>query len=138
MDQIVLDTSVIIKWFSEEEGHEKALKILDKIAAVELALFEPELMFYELINALWFGKKLDAKRIGKILAEFVNLEPSIVLINAGLTAEVLKLISKFPITAYDAAFIALANLEKIPLVTADSKHHRKEYSEYIVPLAKFQ
>lgn len=138
MDQVILDASVIVKWFSKEKGHEKALEILNQVVEREIVLIEPDLVFYELINALWFGKKLSIRKINRILMEFINLEPKVFLVHPDLTSEILKLINKYPITAYDAVYIALANLEKIPLITADTKHHRKEYSKHIVSLNEFR
>lgn len=38
---------------------------------------------------------------------------------------------KFSLTIYDAVFIAAAEIEKIPLLTADYKHHKKEMSKFI-------
>lgn len=137
MDKIVLDTSVIIKWFSLEPGRKDALGIRDRVVQGKTDLVEPDLIFYELINALWFGKKFGSKKIGRILTEFRNLDPEIVALNPELTAIILKLINKFSITTYDASFVALANENKIPLITADTKHHKKAYGKFIIPLAEF-
>lgn len=134
MDKVVLDTSVIVKWFSIERGHKQALKILNKVVNREIVLVEPELLFYELINAFWFGKKLTARQINEVFNKLTNLEPEIVSLDSKLISSILKFVNRFPITAYDASFIALANKHKIPLITADSKHHKKSFSKFIVPL----
>lgn len=137
MDKIVLDTSVIVKWFSLEENHEQSLRIRKGIVEGKINLVEPELIFYELTNALWFGKKFDNRKIGRILTAFRNLNPHIVPLNSELTTIILRLINKFPITTYDASFIALADELKISLITADTKHHKKSYSKFIIPLTDY-
>lgn len=136
MEKVVLDTSVIVKWFSKEGGHRQALEILDKIVTGEVVLMEPELIFYELINACWFGRKFTIRRIKRIMNEFINLNPEIQPVEPKLMAAILKLIKKFPLTAYDASFIALAEEFKISLITADTKHHKKAFSKFIIPLGE--
>lgn len=134
MGRVVLDTSVIMKWFSMEESRKQALKILNEVVKGRITLVEPELILYEMVNALWFGKRITIRKINRIVNEFTRLEPEIAPIDSNLLSTVLDLMNRFPITAYDASFIALANRNKIPLITADIKHHQKAFSEFIVPL----
>jgi predicted nucleic acid-binding protein len=49
---IVLDASVVIKWFSEEEYTEKALELRERIRYGEEQVIAPDLLLYELANAL--------------------------------------------------------------------------------------
>jgi len=111
------------------------------------------LIFYELINAFWFGRKFTTKKISRIIEEFTNLEPEIVLLRSNklgllrsnklglfkpnLIEAILVLIKRCPITAYDASFIAIAEEYQIPLVTADTQHHKKTFSKFIVSLNEF-
>lgn len=134
MGKVVLDTSVVMKWFSTEGNRKQALKILKEIVKGKMTLVEPELIFYEAINALWFGKRFTTREINRIISEFTFLKPEIVPLDSHLLATILRLIDKFPVTVYDASFIALAEEHQIPLITADTKHHQKTFSKCIVPL----
>ena len=49
---IILDASVIVKWFSEEEHTEKALEIREKVRRGEERVIVPDLLLYELSNLI--------------------------------------------------------------------------------------
>jgi predicted nucleic acid-binding protein len=46
-ETLVLDASVIVKWFCEEEYTDIALRLRDRFFVGELTIVVPELMFYE-------------------------------------------------------------------------------------------
>lgn len=48
---IILDTSVVVKWFSEEEYTDKALVIREKIRIGEERVVVPDLLLYELASS---------------------------------------------------------------------------------------
>ncbi len=54
MINYVLDTSVVIKWFSQkdEDDLKKALKIRETYVDKICSIIVPELLFYEMANAL--------------------------------------------------------------------------------------
>lgn len=60
---IVVDASVAVKWFVEEEGHQFALSLLEQ----HLVIIAPDLIFSETTNVLW--KKL---RRGEVTRERDN------------------------------------------------------------------
>ncbi len=49
---MILDTSVVAKWFLEEEGTDKALKIRDDYVHGKIDVEIPDLLIYELGNVL--------------------------------------------------------------------------------------
>ena len=49
---VVLDASVVIKWFHEEAGTDKAEIIQEQIACGEIRAIVPPLLFYEVANVL--------------------------------------------------------------------------------------
>ena len=52
MKRIVLDASVILKWFIEEEDSDRALKIRDLYVQGKIGLSLPVLVLFELGNTL--------------------------------------------------------------------------------------
>jgi len=52
---IVLDASVAVKWFSEEEYTEKALELRERIRVGKERVIVPDLLLYELANALKYN-----------------------------------------------------------------------------------
>lgn len=52
---VVLDASVVVKWFSEEDYTGKALDIRERITARGERAIVPDLLLYELSNALKYN-----------------------------------------------------------------------------------
>jgi len=58
---IILDASVIVKWFSEEEYTDKALEIRERIRMEEERVIVPDLLLYELANALKYNPSFESE-----------------------------------------------------------------------------
>lgn len=125
MKRIVLDTSVVVKWFSEEEGRELALDYLRQLQEGEVEIFLPELAKYELANALLKGKGLPFRLVDKVLGVFYSLPLNFVAENLQLAKESYQLAEKAGITYYDASFLSLAKDMNAALITANPRHQRK-------------
>ena len=125
MKKYILDTSVVVKWFSQEEGTDEAegwLKLLEK---QEAEIYLPALVKYELANALLKGKKLSYKKAEIALKIFYSLPLIFVEENLELAELSYKFAEKLGISYYDACFLALAKTQKAILVTANPRHHQK-------------
>jgi predicted nucleic acid-binding protein len=125
MKKIVLDTSVILKWFVKEKGSQQAKNIFDDFKNKKITLILPELLKYELGNAFLKGKKISFGKIKKSLAKFYRLPIHFVAENEKLSFLTYQIAEKLNITYYDACFLALAKQEKATLVTTNPKHQKK-------------
>ena len=119
MNDVVLDASVVLKWFhSEGERHLDAARSLRaEFEAGELLVFAPPLLRLELVNVAgrrwgWAESALVelALALGELGFEFVEPELERVAI---WTARGL--------TAYDAAYVAIAEEHALRLVTDDER-----------------
>ena len=119
MNDVVLDASVVLKWFhSEGERHLDAARSLRaEFEAGELLVFAPPLLRLELVNVAgrrwgWAESALVelALALGELGFEFVEPELERVAI---WTARGL--------TAYDAAYVAVAEEHALRLVTDDER-----------------
>jgi len=125
MKKVVLDTSVIVKWFSEEKGSQEAKEYLRQLQQGKINIFLPELAKYELANALLKGKGLPVLVAEQALSLFYSL-PINFVVETKLAAKLsYKLAQKLKITYYDACFLALADRLKAILVTANPRHQKK-------------
>jgi predicted nucleic acid-binding protein len=121
MKRVVLDASVVLKWFlPDEEESRTALEFLEKHLAGEIQLVAPSLLEYEVLNGLLYaGKK------GRIKEDIVR-KAAEGLAGLGIelrppSARVLKFAGAFGISIYDAAYLAVAEAEGCPLITADNR-----------------
>ena len=117
MTELVLDASVLVKWFRKqgEQQLEEALAIRSAFEEGRLLLLAPPLVQLELLNLAgrrwnWAEDRLRAlARLLKQL-EIRLVEPELERV-AVWTARGL--------TAYDAAYVAVAEAAGSPLVTSD-------------------
>ena len=121
MSDFVLDASLALRWFLEDEtDREYSLKVLDSLgdkrAAVTL------LWFFEIGNGLLMAhrrKRITVEQIGAFLK---RLEALPIEVSAQTPAEILILTAlarEQSLTVYDSAYLALAKQLSLPLATAD-------------------
>jgi predicted nucleic acid-binding protein len=119
LTEVVLDASVVLKWFhSDGERHlEPARSLRSAFEAGELLVFAPPLLGLEILNVAgrrWHWIETDLVELALALNElgFELIEPELARV-AYWTARGL--------TAYDAAYVAVAEVNKAPLVTDDDR-----------------
>lgn len=124
MNQVVLDTSIVIKWFRKEidEPHaEKAKAILDDYFSGETNIIVPELLFYEFGNAMKFKQTIPEKVRKGYLEDLFSMGFDIVPLDMELACLSFELSMKFDLTFYDACFVALSQQLDCDFITADEK-----------------
>jgi predicted nucleic acid-binding protein len=124
MDKIiVVDSSVVIKWFVVEPLSVESRHILDRYQAGTLALHAPDLIHAEVGNIVWKKHRfqgLAAADAQQIIEEFQRL-PFVLTPTADLLSEAFRLAIAHERTVYDALYLALSVREQCPYVTADEK-----------------
>lgn len=124
MKELVIDASVILKWYlPDEEFAQKALNILDRYVSGETALYAPTILPYEILNAL-----LVAERRGRIdegvtqnaYKAFLDLEIS--FLNPFLDYQgIISLARSFTRSVYDASYLSVAEERNFDFVTGDKR-----------------
>lgn len=121
---IILDASVVIKWFksSQEENREKALVYKNQQKTGEIQIHIPALFYFELFHILLLKDKniapLDILEIKKMLSRLNLVEDALSNDDILFAA---RLVRKYQITFYDASYVALAKKLGGDLITADKK-----------------
>jgi predicted nucleic acid-binding protein len=113
----VLDASVVMKWFrAEGERHvEPARSLRAAFEAGTLIVFAPPLLRLEIVNVAGRRWRWDEKAL-------VELAASLDELGFNFVDPALEHVARWTVrglTAYDAAYVALAEAEDIPLVTDD-------------------
>jgi len=123
---VVPDASVILKWVlpdpSGEEGLDAALRLRDEVISGKVVVKVPSLWLYEVGNMLTRRFPRHAAGILQLLIAF-GLEECVP--DDRWLSRVVGLIQDHGVTFYDAAYHALALVEKGVFVTADQKYIRK-------------
>lgn len=120
--QYILDTSVAVKWFTrEEKDSAKALMLREQLLKGLCAITIPDLLLYEIANALKYNPKFSAKDVKDALDSILTMGIEIREIEGLILNEAIEIAFKLKVTTYDAYFIALSRREKKPLLTADYK-----------------
>ncbi len=121
---IILDSSVVAKWFfPSEEDSEIALKIRDLFQSKEISISAPVLIYYEINNLI--RTAIKSLRISEKLAKeayqgFLELD-LIAYSSTELMKMALEKAVSLDVSSYDASYLVLAEYLKVPLITADQK-----------------
>lgn len=122
MKKYILDTSVVVKWFSrEEKDSEKALLLRDQLLEGICAIIIPDLLVYELANTLKYNPNFSAKDVKDSLDSIFNMGIEIKEVDSLTINEAIEIAFRRDIKVYDAYFIAMSIRERKPLLTADYK-----------------
>lgn len=119
----IVDTSVAVKWIDpKNEKHvSQAENLLDMAISGQIKLFSPDLIVYELLNALRKGKKTPSLQMKSDLSLFLNLPLVIIPYYENLLSEAARIAEDYQLTIYDATFLALAKINNATLVTENLK-----------------
>jgi len=120
---LVLDTSVVVKWFVRppEEDLEAALEVRRRVVEAKLNLIIPDLLFYELANVLRYQPQLAVEEVAKALDTLETMELDVRPFSYALGKEAVRVGKTTGITAYDAYFIVFAEAFECPVLTADRR-----------------
>jgi predicted nucleic acid-binding protein len=116
---VVVDASVALKWFVQEEGTPSALSMLVSADA----LIAPELVIAEMCNAAWRMSQtgrmtkeqamIVSAQAGRLFHETVSLD------SLSVRASQLAFLLDHP--AYDCFYLSLAEQRRTEVVTADRR-----------------
>jgi predicted nucleic acid-binding protein len=122
---IVPDASVLLKWAfhsPDEQDRDSAIALLHAWIAGKVDIVLPKLWSFEVGNVLMMKKPATAPEIMEIFIGYNFVESDM---SFELCKETFKLMQKYHVTFYDAAYHALAVLSKGILLTADEDYCKK-------------
>lgn len=118
---LVLDASVIVKWFTKEQKREEAIKIRDKFIAGEIEIFVPDLVLYEISNALRYNPNFNNEDINLAIDSLLNMELNIIVPTEEIIKKSVEISYLTKSSVYDSTYFALAKLMNFYFITADMK-----------------
>ena len=127
---IVVDSSVVLKWYIPEAKNEKARQYLASHVEGKDVLSAPSLLFFEVNNVLATKSAITASEGLKIMKSLHDLDLKIVNFSFDEFKNTLNLAKKFNISAYDSSYVSLAEKFRCRFVTADKKLYNKLRSHF--------
>ena len=125
MKQVVADASFCGAWILADEFSEEADRLLSQLVKGTVQLAVPALWHYEMMNLL--RSALRRKRLApEDVSEAIDALEQVPILLEDLPGgparrRVFHLAVQFDLSAYDAAYLELADRLKIRLVTCDAK-----------------
>lgn len=131
---MVIDASVILKWFIQENDSSKAVEIKKAHASGASCVAIPDLALYEIGNVLRYKPEFSNREVRLCLAEIYDLNIDIISPNIDMLTSVSEISRRYDITFYDAVYIALAHELGLDFVTADNRLYHKTKTLHFVNL----
>lgn len=123
MKEVVVDSSVAIKWFVPQYNSTKAREILDAYQDGNLTILAPDLIYAEVGNIIWKLHRFQGVSqadADAILNTFQAIEFEITP-SSLLLSDAYHLAVAHQRTVYDSIYIALSLRRQCQLVTGDEK-----------------
>jgi predicted nucleic acid-binding protein len=130
---VIIDSSMTLAWYFEDEKTETSLAVLDRV--VEAGAIVPVLWPLEVLSGLQ-----AAVRRGRITAAYRDaalddLRALVIVIDPGTNqhawSATLRLCDRFGLTPYDAAYLELAQRLRLSLATLDGELIRAAQTESV-------
>ncbi len=118
---MIVDASVILSAFFPDEDQAQAQSLIREHVMGRVPLVAPTLLLYEVTNAVVQARRrgrISDEQAGKILTSFEGLG---IDLRPVTWQQVLPLALRFDRSAYDAAYLALAETSEQPLITGDRR-----------------
>ena len=116
---LIVDASVAIKWFIDEPGSDAARRLWRD----EPELLAPDLIVPEVCNAAWRKVRLGQSVPAQAEEIALRLRHAVIEVRptAALASRAMALALDLDHPVYDCFYLALAEVERVPLVTADRR-----------------
>jgi predicted nucleic acid-binding protein len=126
---MIIDASVILCAFFPDEAQPQAQRLVRDHIAGRLHLMAPSLLPYELANAVWLAERrgrIDRPQADQILETIDGLDIDILEVG---WVEMMPFARQYQRTAYDAAYLGLAQAQGQPLITADLRLYNAVHTD---------
>lgn len=118
---MILDSSVIFKWFYKEEDSDKALSLYQSIKVENTPLSLPRLLYYEIGNAVLYHKPFSREKLDRAEEILRTIPINFHDFTFSEWRRIIKSADHYSVSFYDFTYIYLAERLQTYLITADSK-----------------
>lgn len=124
----VLDNSVVLKPFFDEDGAKIVSKIFFLKENYKISIFLPEIFRFEFFNTVLLKKSEEIAF--QAFTSFIDKQVTFVPFESDLVQKASNLVKKYPrVSFYDASYHALAKAYEGIFITADKKYYEQTKKE---------
>ncbi|OLS25476.1 MAG: Ribonuclease VapC3 [Candidatus Heimdallarchaeota archaeon LC_3] len=127
--QIVLDASVILKWFLQEDYSDLAEKLKDEFLIGTIDVLIPELAFYEITNVLRYKPNYSIQDLEESISALTKMQLNAIKWDEIIGKNSVNIAYQYGITIYDSSYIAISHQFNCEMVTCDEKLLKKIRNE---------
>ncbi|TFG24365.1 MAG: PIN domain-containing protein [Promethearchaeota archaeon] len=125
MREIVIDASVVVKWFIEENDSDKALFLRDSFISGKVELYVPPLLYFEVLNVLKYSQLFKPNELEDAGESLENYGFTVITIKDEIRKHMINAAIDYDLSIYDASYLGLSmGLDKL-FCTADEKIIKK-------------
>jgi len=121
VERIVVDASVVVKWFVDEDGSEEALTIRKKYVEAEAEVLAPELILFEALNTLRYKGLFTEPEIKRIAESLDAYAFNLHSLRGEYAGQAIEVSFENNITIYDSSYVSLAVREGAQMYTGDQE-----------------
>ncbi|MBI2803850.1 MAG: type II toxin-antitoxin system VapC family toxin [Planctomycetes bacterium] len=132
MNDVVVDSSVVVKWILPESDSADAVRVKDEVMAANGKLIVLDLVWPEVSNAIWKShrqRKITLANAQQALAVLKGL-PFQAKPAASALEKAFDIAVKYDRAVYDALFVALAQDLGVRGVTADEPLYNTTHADF--------
>ena len=118
---VVLDASVVVKWFVKEKYTDAALKAREDYAAGRTDIWSTQFLPFEVLNALRYNPSFGLDELKKAAGALERYRLALNPVLGELAEASVSDAVNFGITFYDAACLSLARMLGRKMYTADER-----------------
>ena len=133
-ETLVLDASVIVKWFCDERQSDIANKLRDDFFSDIYGIIVPDFLFYEVINAVKFSNVFSNKEKISVVHDLYLIGIDFEYPDKEIMESALNIAMDYNATIYDSVYLAIARKHRCKYITADSDFAGKVKSKDVLLL----
>ena len=135
--KVIVDASVIARWYVEEDWSDSALKLRKDYEKGLVDLIAPYLLHYEVANSLRYSPDLNASDVSDSIKSLLDMQLDTRLILKEDIEKIVMIAFEFNISIYDAVYFALSRSLSVNFLTGDVKLYRKLGSKQAILLSDY-
>ena len=126
---LILDASVAVKWYVEEELREQALALRHNYYEGRLLLISQPLLLYEVANVLRYHPALSSEDVMTAINSLLSMQFDLISLGKSEVEASVRIAFDENLSMYDATYLALADITGTQIVTADESFYKKLSTE---------